>query len=70
MQTVRCGQCQKKLAEAQYTLLNIKCPRCGTLNLLRASAADHSSQSAKPERPRASSHRENSDDDQRHKKAH
>ncbi|MDO8776621.1 MAG: Com family DNA-binding transcriptional regulator [Burkholderiaceae bacterium] len=55
METVRCGKCQRKLAEAQYTRLEIKCTRCGTLNVLRASAADHSSPSPTPERPRAPS---------------
>ncbi|KAF7600168.1 MAG: hypothetical protein CGU28_04160 [Candidatus Dactylopiibacterium carminicum] len=27
MQTIRCGACHRKLAEADYTALNIKCPR-------------------------------------------
>jgi phage FluMu protein Com len=36
MQVVRCGQCSKKLAEAVYTFLSIKCPRCRTLNHLKA----------------------------------
>ncbi|MDZ7920771.1 Com family DNA-binding transcriptional regulator [Rhodoferax sp.] len=65
METIRCGQCQRKLAEAQYTRLEIKCPKCGTLNVLRASAADHSSPSPTPERPRASSKREPTDDDKK-----
>lgn len=47
MEIVRCGQCQRKLAEAQYVRLEIKCPRCGTLNILRAV-------SPLPERPGAS----------------
>jgi phage FluMu protein Com len=55
MDEIRCDQCQRKLALAQYVRLDIKCPRCGTLNVLRASAADHSSPSPKPERPGASS---------------
>jgi phage FluMu protein Com len=36
MESVRCGWCRRKLAEAQYVRLEIKCPRCGTLNILRA----------------------------------
>lgn len=52
---IRCGQCARKLAAGAYTWLEIKCPRCGTLNVLRASAADHSRPSPTPERPRASS---------------
>ncbi|WP_409521084.1 Com family DNA-binding transcriptional regulator [Methylomonas sp. MS20] len=33
MEIVRCGQCGRKLAEAEFVRLAIKCPRCGTLNL-------------------------------------
>ncbi|MEO8119538.1 MAG: Com family DNA-binding transcriptional regulator [Rhodoferax sp.] len=36
MQEIRCGQCQRKLAEAEFVRLSIKCPRCGTLNDVRA----------------------------------
>ncbi|WP_090322581.1 Com family DNA-binding transcriptional regulator [Nitrosomonas oligotropha] len=39
MQEIRCGQCNKKLAEAVFIQLNIKCPRCGTLNRLSAGSA-------------------------------
>ena len=38
METVRCGQCNKKLAEAEYFRLSIKCPRCGTLNQVKAAS--------------------------------
>lgn len=31
---IRCAACRRKLGEGQYTLLRIKCPRCGTLNAL------------------------------------
>jgi phage FluMu protein Com len=48
---IRCGQCQRKLCVGIYISLDIKCPRCGALNLLRASAADHSSPSPTLERP-------------------
>jgi phage FluMu protein Com len=47
MQEIRCGQCQRKLAEAEFVRLTIKCPRCGTLNDVRAL-------SPPPERHRAS----------------
>ncbi|MBA4381044.1 MAG: Com family DNA-binding transcriptional regulator [Sideroxydans sp.] len=33
METVRCGKCTKLLAKADYVQIEIKCPRCGTLNL-------------------------------------
>ncbi|WP_409521090.1 Com family DNA-binding transcriptional regulator [Methylomonas sp. MV1] len=36
MEIVRCGQCGRKLAEAEFVRLAIKCPRCGTLNNLKA----------------------------------
>lgn len=36
MQEVRCGHCQRKLAEAEFVRLKIKCARCGTLNDVRA----------------------------------
>lgn len=45
---IRCGACGRKLAEGQYLRLSIKCPRCGTINHLRATRPT-------PERPRASS---------------
>ncbi|MDO8776187.1 MAG: Com family DNA-binding transcriptional regulator [Burkholderiaceae bacterium] len=54
LEEIRCGDCRRKLAEGLYTRLEIKCPRCGTHNVLRAGAADHSSQSPTPERPGAS----------------
>ncbi len=38
MQEVRCGSCQRKLAEADFMRLKIKCPRCGTMNDVRAIA--------------------------------
>ncbi|WP_073673012.1 Com family DNA-binding transcriptional regulator [Pseudomonas aeruginosa] len=37
MQDIRCGQCDRKLAAASgYTEIQIKCPRCRTLNHLKA----------------------------------
>ncbi|MCL2876918.1 MAG: Com family DNA-binding transcriptional regulator [Betaproteobacteria bacterium] len=48
---IRCGQCSKKLAEADYRHLSIKCPRCGTFNVLKAA-------SPQPERPGASPRKE------------
>ncbi|WP_083844247.1 Com family DNA-binding transcriptional regulator [Pseudogulbenkiania sp. NH8B] len=44
---IRCGHCARKLAEGRYIELSIKCPRCGTINHLRAA-------SPSPARPRAS----------------
>lgn len=43
---IRCGQCHRKLATGRYIELQIKCPRCGTLNHLKA-------ESLLPERHRA-----------------
>jgi phage FluMu protein Com len=37
-QEVRCANCNRKLAMGVFQLLNIKCPRCGTLNSLRVQA--------------------------------
>ena len=40
MQGIRCGRCNKKLAEADdYTRLNIVCPRCRAMNQLSATSA-------------------------------
>ncbi|QSB01960.1 Com family DNA-binding transcriptional regulator [Methylomonas sp. EFPC1] len=36
MEIVKCGKCQRKLAEADYLIIAIKCPRCKTLNILKA----------------------------------
>ncbi|HBO1668439.1 TPA: Com family DNA-binding transcriptional regulator [Pseudomonas aeruginosa] len=39
LQEIRCGQCRRKLAAASgFTELQIKCPRCGTLNHLKATS--------------------------------
>ncbi|MCL1961679.1 MAG: Com family DNA-binding transcriptional regulator [Desulfovibrionaceae bacterium] len=35
-QDIRCGACSRKLGAGKYTILQIKCPRCGTINHLRA----------------------------------
>ena len=48
MVEVRCGRCSRKLAVAQFTELQIKCPRCRTLNHFRAG------KSPSPERQGAS----------------
>lgn len=53
---IRCGHCQRKLATGRYIELQIKCPRCGTLNHLKA-------ESLTPERHRAS---EFGDDDEQY----
>ncbi|WP_363317780.1 Com family DNA-binding transcriptional regulator [uncultured Amphritea sp.] len=31
MQDIRCQHCNKLLAKAIYTLIEIKCPRCGCI---------------------------------------
>lgn len=36
MKEIRCSKCNKKLAEADYRQLVIKCPRCGVMNTLKA----------------------------------
>ncbi len=36
MEIVRCGNCNKKLAEAEFIRLSIKCSRCGAFNELKA----------------------------------
>jgi phage FluMu protein Com len=41
MDDIRCGQCAKKLAVGQYVQLQIKCPRCGTLNSYSTPSATH-----------------------------
>jgi phage FluMu protein Com len=38
MEVIRCGSCNKKLAEADYLRLSIKCPRCRTLNQRKAAS--------------------------------
>ncbi|MEQ1667120.1 MAG: Com family DNA-binding transcriptional regulator [Sulfuriferula sp.] len=32
MEIVRCSSCNKLLAKADFVQIEIKCPRCGTLN--------------------------------------
>ncbi|OYZ03519.1 MAG: hypothetical protein B7Y42_00615 [Polaromonas sp. 28-63-22] len=62
MTELRCGSCNRKLAMGCYSRLEIKCPRCCTMNISRASAADCSGPSADPARLRASSEKELKDD--------
>ena len=40
MEIIRCGACNKKLAEAEYTRLSIKCPRCGAINQVKAASRE------------------------------
>jgi phage FluMu protein Com len=47
---VRCTKCNKKLAEADYRRLAIKCPRCGLMNVLKAIEPPNSAPSARKER--------------------
>jgi phage FluMu protein Com len=39
MDDIRCGACGKKLGDGIYQTLKIKCPRCKTLNFLRAESS-------------------------------
>ncbi|WP_150654839.1 Com family DNA-binding transcriptional regulator [Pseudomonas fluorescens] len=40
----RCGQCKRLLARVgEYTELQIKCSRCGTLNHVKAASLERSS---------------------------
>lgn len=44
MQDIRCGHCCRKLAAASgFQELQIKCPRCRTLNHLKAQSLDRKS---------------------------
>ncbi len=41
-EVIKCSQCNRKLAEAtQVAYLSIKCPRCKTINTLRATSSQH-----------------------------
>ncbi|MBW7901277.1 MAG: Com family DNA-binding transcriptional regulator [Rhodocyclaceae bacterium] len=48
---VRCSKCNKKLAEADFSRLAIKCPRCGQLNNLKAIEPPRCAPSARKESP-------------------
>ncbi|NDV27703.1 Com family DNA-binding transcriptional regulator [Desulfovibrio sp. JC010] len=37
---IRCGQCDKLLAKGHATDIEIKCPRCGTYNHMRATSTN------------------------------
>ena len=47
MEEIRCSNCNKKLAEAEYTRLAIKCPRCGAMNLKATEPHDSAKQAQK-----------------------
>lgn len=51
MKEVRCSKCNKKLAEADFRQLAIKCPRCGAMNVLKAIEPRIGAQSAQKARP-------------------
>jgi phage FluMu protein Com len=55
VETIRCTHCNRKLAEAIYTQLNIKCPRCKTITQ-KATEPLQSDSKAK-ERPYAPPHK-------------
>lgn len=54
MQEIRCGHCDRKLAAVkEFTEIQIKCPRCRTLNHLKAKSLLSAPQSAAPGGTRA-----------------
>ncbi|WP_238912505.1 Com family DNA-binding transcriptional regulator [Achromobacter xylosoxidans] len=56
METVRCINCGRKLAEAAgYARLSIKCSRCKTVNAFSMAESAQSAESHKPACRRASS---------------
>ncbi len=38
MREIRCGKCNRLLAKGEALNLAIKCPRCGTINHVRATS--------------------------------
>lgn len=46
MREIRCAECNKLLGKGEALILSIKCPRCGTVNLLRAMSPDMEGQGA------------------------
>ncbi|MEX3690076.1 Com family DNA-binding transcriptional regulator [Paraburkholderia sp. BR14263] len=46
---IRCGKCRRKLATGRYLELTIKCPRCRTLNHLKATSLEHARRRAPDE---------------------
>ncbi|MGT3256379.1 Com family DNA-binding transcriptional regulator, partial [Yersinia enterocolitica] len=40
-QNVRCKHCNKLLARASFEYIEVKCPRCKTLNQITLSATEH-----------------------------
>lgn len=56
VEEVRCCKCNKKLAEADYRQLVIKCPRCGVMNTLKAIEPPVRVPGAQKERPDDSDH--------------
>ena len=51
MKEIRCRKCNKKLAEADYRQLAIKCPRCGVMNTMKATEPPIRAPDAQEERP-------------------
>lgn len=46
MEIIRCIECNRKLAEAEFVRLSIKCPRCGFLNMKAVEPLDLSPSAA------------------------
>lgn len=55
MEEVRCGSCRKLLMKAAGRAIlgpvDIKCPRCGTMNCLRPAVLPQKPEKDRPERP-------------------
>ncbi|MFN3437776.1 MAG: Com family DNA-binding transcriptional regulator [Acidovorax sp.] len=56
MNEIRCGACRRKLGEGEYTVLTIKCPRCGAMNTLRAASPLPARQGAPLQGPNGTHH--------------
>ncbi|RKS23584.1 MULTISPECIES: Com family DNA-binding transcriptional regulator [Pseudomonas] len=53
----RCGQCKRLLARVgEYTELQVKCSRCGTLNHVKAASLERSPLSDMKAQSRAQNH--------------
>ncbi|MFV0421179.1 Com family DNA-binding transcriptional regulator [Oleidesulfovibrio sp.] len=49
-QEIRCGQCNRLLAKGDVRELEIKCRRCGTMNLVRTTRPSREAREAHSEK--------------------
>ncbi|WP_459932170.1 Com family DNA-binding transcriptional regulator [Fundidesulfovibrio butyratiphilus] len=49
MREIRCGHCKRLLAKGSVVEIEIKCPRCNTLNVLRATSPNPEGHGASPQ---------------------